>query len=475
MTAAFRDHLNLDAIVAFADGEMPLVAYQRAAAHVSRCPQCDDEVNQQIVARSWLRAAGTPVDADEPAGQPEVDPGRRARRPAGRRRDDRPAHRPGRSGPTTHASGGHHRGWRFRFLGAGALVAGLAVGALVVGADQQDADSRPTANWSAGCDTVVVPVKLSAVVVRLTLRHAVRRSTARSRGTVGPPVAWRGSRDELSGRAAEPCRCAVSSHAPVERSPQQMNSPSPGARRRPDGAAGAGAARLRPTPAGRPQRPAAAGPEAAVEAARRSAAGRRVRPARRSGRVLRRRADRPARSLLGAPPVPEFLEDAFGRPAGGGDSLGRPPVATRRTPTTGAARRPVAGPERRRPARPAGPAGAGQATSPNPLPAERFTLRQALFERRLRPSARHRAAGRRAGGRRDRRGHRGVRREPAAGGGAPIPRSSWRPSRRPSPGSRVRSPTSPPGCCRRSSPWRSAPATSARPVRASSSTATATS
>jgi len=36
---------------------MTLVAYQRAAAHVSRCPQCETEVNQQRAARPWLRMA----------------------------------------------------------------------------------------------------------------------------------------------------------------------------------------------------------------------------------------------------------------------------------------------------------------------------------------------------------------------------------------------------------------------------------
>ncbi len=58
-----------------------------------------------------------------------------------------------------------HRGWRFRFLGAGALVAGLAVGALVVGADQQDAEpgslnGQQGANLSAVSSPFVVPVKL---------------------------------------------------------------------------------------------------------------------------------------------------------------------------------------------------------------------------------------------------------------------------------------------------------------------------
>jgi anti-sigma factor RsiW len=163
MTAANSDHLNLDAIVAFADGEMTLVAYQRAAAHVARCPQCDNEVNQQVVARSWLRAAGSPampnslldtlksipvaVPAARPVDGVTIDP------VTGRvvRSDD--------------AARSAHRGWRFRFLGAGALVAGLAVGALVVGADQQDAETGSPggpqgANLSAVSSPFVVPVKL---------------------------------------------------------------------------------------------------------------------------------------------------------------------------------------------------------------------------------------------------------------------------------------------------------------------------
>jgi hypothetical protein len=163
MTAAHSDHLNLDAIVAFADGEMALVAYQRAAAHVARCPQCENEVNQQVVARSWLRAAGSPampnslldtlksipvaVPAARPVDGVTVDP------VTGRvvRADD--------------AARAAHRGWRFRFLGAGALVAGLAVGALVVGADQQDAEpgslnGQQGANLSAVSSPFVVPVKL---------------------------------------------------------------------------------------------------------------------------------------------------------------------------------------------------------------------------------------------------------------------------------------------------------------------------
>jgi len=161
MTAGFEDHLNLDAVVAFADGEMPMVSYQRAAAHVARCPQCDNEVNQQIVARSWLRSAEAPamplslldslrsIPVAMPVSQPvdgvTIDPstGRASRAPE-------------------HARSAGHRSWRFRFLGAGALVAGLAVGALAVGAEQQSNEPvQPGGQLVSGVTSpFVVPVTL---------------------------------------------------------------------------------------------------------------------------------------------------------------------------------------------------------------------------------------------------------------------------------------------------------------------------
>ena len=60
MTPLFEDHLSLDAVVAFADGELSLVAYQRAAAHLERCPSCAAEVAEQTSARECLRHAGAP-------------------------------------------------------------------------------------------------------------------------------------------------------------------------------------------------------------------------------------------------------------------------------------------------------------------------------------------------------------------------------------------------------------------------------
>ena len=88
-----------------------------------------------------------------------------------------------------------------------------------------------------------------------------------------------------------------------------------------------------------------------------------------------------------APPVPEFLEDAFGRPVGGGDSIGRRPDQPAENDETESApgdpwRDPMSGAQLGAPAiDPTPPEG------PAPLPAERFSFRQALFDRRLRPSA----------------------------------------------------------------------------------------
>ena len=57
---AFADHLSFDAVVAFADGELSLAAYQRAAAHIARCASCAAEVAEQTQAREMLRSAFAP-------------------------------------------------------------------------------------------------------------------------------------------------------------------------------------------------------------------------------------------------------------------------------------------------------------------------------------------------------------------------------------------------------------------------------
>ncbi len=89
---------------------------------------------------------------------------------------------------------------------------------------------------------------------------------------------------------------------------------------------------------------------------------------------------------LGAAPVPEYLEDAFGRPPGSHESLPRPLTASAGSETLDPPRDPWSdptagarlGPPALRPE---------QALSPELRPAERFSFRQALFDRKLRPSA----------------------------------------------------------------------------------------
>lgn len=53
-------HLAVDAVVAFVDGELARAAHDRAAAHLTRCPSCAAEVAAQRQARSVVRSAQCP-------------------------------------------------------------------------------------------------------------------------------------------------------------------------------------------------------------------------------------------------------------------------------------------------------------------------------------------------------------------------------------------------------------------------------
>ncbi|HEX4703270.1 MAG TPA: zf-HC2 domain-containing protein [Pseudonocardiaceae bacterium] len=53
-------HLLPDAVVAFVDGELSLVAHDRAAAHIARCPLCAAETHVQRQARAAVQSAETP-------------------------------------------------------------------------------------------------------------------------------------------------------------------------------------------------------------------------------------------------------------------------------------------------------------------------------------------------------------------------------------------------------------------------------
>lgn len=49
------EHLSVEAIAAFVDGELRMNAHLRAAHHLSLCPQCAAEVEDQCRARNALR------------------------------------------------------------------------------------------------------------------------------------------------------------------------------------------------------------------------------------------------------------------------------------------------------------------------------------------------------------------------------------------------------------------------------------
>lgn len=144
MTGVFDDHLSLDAIVAYADGEMSLTSYQRAAAHLTRCAACAADVAEQTAASEYIRRACMPTMSGSlfdtlksiPIALPPTGPvpGVMVDSVSGRTM-------------RTHEHPEHGRGRRFR-LGAGALVAGLAVGAVVVVAagDNNPAGPLPVAN-----------------------------------------------------------------------------------------------------------------------------------------------------------------------------------------------------------------------------------------------------------------------------------------------------------------------------------------
>ncbi|WP_072805643.1 hypothetical protein [Rhodococcoides yunnanense] len=52
------EHLASEAVAAFADGELRMAAYLRAAHHISECPECAAEVDAQQQARSALKSSG---------------------------------------------------------------------------------------------------------------------------------------------------------------------------------------------------------------------------------------------------------------------------------------------------------------------------------------------------------------------------------------------------------------------------------
>lgn len=52
------EHLASEAVAAFADGELRMSAYLRAARHIAECSECAAEVDTQQQARSALKDSG---------------------------------------------------------------------------------------------------------------------------------------------------------------------------------------------------------------------------------------------------------------------------------------------------------------------------------------------------------------------------------------------------------------------------------
>ena len=55
-----QDHLSLEAVAAYVDGELAAGPHARATQHLGQCPECAAQVSSQGQARKALRAAGGP-------------------------------------------------------------------------------------------------------------------------------------------------------------------------------------------------------------------------------------------------------------------------------------------------------------------------------------------------------------------------------------------------------------------------------
>jgi hypothetical protein len=173
-------HLQPDAVVAFVDGELTSIAYDRASAHIARCPLCAGDTSVQRQARAAVQAAeaprmpagllaalrAIPTDADLPT---DVD--RLAVTPDGQlvavQRPDRAAafgsgpvlgsSRPLGTGSSVLRTGNPGRR---AVQGAGVVAAGLMLGALamvgphVLGANSQN-PVEPVDGASSGGGGVV--------------------------------------------------------------------------------------------------------------------------------------------------------------------------------------------------------------------------------------------------------------------------------------------------------------------------------
>jgi hypothetical protein len=164
-------HLPLDAVVAFVDGELSAIAFDRASAHIAHCPLCAAETTEQRQARDAVQAAqaprmpasllaalqAIPTDTDLPddvehlavTGDGQLVAVQRPDRVAFGSGPVLGSSAPLGTGSSVLRTGGNHG--RRAVQGAGVVAAGLMIGALaVVGPHALAASGRNAPEPSSG-------------------------------------------------------------------------------------------------------------------------------------------------------------------------------------------------------------------------------------------------------------------------------------------------------------------------------------
>jgi len=205
-TFGVMEHLATEAVVAFADGELGMTAYQRAAAHLHVCAECAADLDAQQCARTAVRSAAPLVMPAALLGMlcriPETSaPNRKllsapaqSPLPSAPRTEDLP--RPARVGAATSRT---RRSFPLGVL----AVSALAVGVLSVTAGA----TGPAAPAPPGTDQ---PVQAAAVAAEHGAQVIAASNTAHAR-LVSFGVMFTGS--------AEPSRGTQLGSAPLRSAP----------------------------------------------------------------------------------------------------------------------------------------------------------------------------------------------------------------------------------------------------------------
>ena len=134
-----QDHLTVEAVAAYVDGELAERPYDRATRHLSTCPECAAQVVAQGQARSALRSARCPslpsslMSTLRSIPQHTELPGPPNGLAMGPNGELVAQLRPVDTSPPAGLAATPPKARRSRF-GAGAAISGLALGALAIGA-----------------------------------------------------------------------------------------------------------------------------------------------------------------------------------------------------------------------------------------------------------------------------------------------------------------------------------------------------